>query len=144
MYRTYSELITFKTFEERFEYLKCSGHVSYSTFGGHRMLNQYLYKNPMWLGARSRAIIRDRGCDLGIEDRPINPNDIARVMIIVHHINPITIDQVLSNDPCVFSLDNLITTSDQTHKAIHYGSVDSLMPSRPNERFHGDHCPWIR
>ena len=67
------------------------------------MLNQYLYKNPMWLDARSRAIIRDRGCDLGIEDRPINPNSLARVMIIVHHINPITIDQVLSNDPCVVS-----------------------------------------
>jgi len=135
-YKTYSELILLPTFEERFIYLKLNGQCSVTTFGGHRQLNQMLYKSPMWLDARRRVIIRDDGCDLGIKDRPINGK------IIIHHINPITIEQVINFDPAVFDLNNLICVSAETHNQIHYGNGDILIPSIVIERKPGDTKLW--
>lgn len=147
MLRTYLELIQIPTFEERFKYCQCFGRPSEVTFGGHRLLNQILYRSPRWKEIRRRVIIRDDGCDLGIADRPINPvrNDgktDKENIIIIHHLNPITIEQVISNDPCVYDLNNLICVSDKTHKAIHYGNLDLLTPSIPIERIQGDTKLW--
>lgn len=135
-YRTYLELIELPTFEERFEYCKCKANPSEVTFGGHRLLNQMLYQSPQWKSVRRKVIIRDSGCDLGIEDRPINSK------ILIHHLNPITIEQVMNHDPCVFDMNNLICVSHDTHNAIHYGDKDRLIPSIPIERTKGDTKLW--
>lgn len=136
MYRTYNELILLKTFEERFDYLRLNGQCSEITFGGHRLLNQMLYRSPQWQEVRRRVIIRDNGCDLAIEDRPINDQ------ILIHHINPITIDQVTNFDSCIFDLNNLISVSKKTHNAIHYGDGTNLAPSTITERKPGDTRLW--
>ena len=136
MYRTYNELILLQTFEERFDYLRLNGQCSEVTFGGHRLLNQMLYRSPQWQEVRRRVIIRDSGCDLGIEDRPINDQ------ILIHHINPITIEQVTNFDPCIFDLNNLISVSKKTHNAIHYGDGTNLAPSTITERKPGDTRLW--
>lgn len=136
MYLTYDELSKLKTFEERFKYLQLNGHCSAETFGGHRMLNQMLYKSPQWKDIRQRVIIRDMGSDLGIEDRPI------QTKILIHHLNPITIEQVTNFDPAVFDLNNLICCSHATHNAIHYGELDKLIPTNPTERKPGDTRLW--
>lgn len=136
MYRTYSELIKLPTFEERFKYLQLNGQCSEVTFGGHRLLNQMLYKSPQWLGVRQRVIIRDEGCDLGIKDRPISDR------ILIHHLNPITIEQVQNFDPCVFDMNNLICVTKATHDQIHYGTGESLVPSQLTERKPGDTRLW--
>ena len=133
---TYNELITLPTFEERFKYLQLNGLASEETFGGHRLLNQMLYRSPQWEEVRRKVIIRDNGCDLGIEDRPINDK------ILIHHLNPITIDQVINFDPCIFDLNNLICTSKVTHSAIHYGDGSKLPPSTITERTPGDTRLW--
>lgn len=139
MYRTYQELMTFSTFEDRYNYLKLNGIPTETTFGGHRQVNQILYQSPEWKRLRRKVIIRDRGCDLGIDDRPISkPNK-----ILIHHINPITLEQITSHDPAVFDPNNLITCSFDTHQAIHYGSESLLVPSKPTERHPGDTCPWL-
>ena len=136
--KTYLELIQLPTFEERFEYLKCFGSPSEVTFGDKRILNQMLYKSPQWARVRQQVIIRDQGCDLGIVDRPIQkPNK-----IIIHHLNPLTIRQVMDHDPCIFDLNNLICVSHITHEAIHYSDVSLLVPSKPNERRKGDTKLW--
>lgn len=114
--KTYQDLIRFKTFEDRFNYLKLSGIVGEMTFGGHRYLNQILYKTDKWKKTRRDVIIRDNGCDLAHEDYPISGS------IYIHHINPITIDDILEERHCVFDLNNLISSAFQTHNAIHYGS----------------------
>ena len=136
MYRTYSELILLPTFEERFAYLQLNGQCSVETFGGHRLLNQMLYRSPQWIDTRQRVIIRDNGCDLGILDRPIND------LIVIHHINPITIEQVVNFDPAIFDLDNLICSTNTTHRAIHYGDGSNLAPSTITERKPGDTRLW--
>ena len=136
MYRTYNELILLQTFEERFDYLRLNGQCSEVTFGGHRLLNQMLYRSPQWQEVRKRVIIRDSGCDLGIEDRPINDQ------ILIHHINPITIDQVTNFDPCIFDLNNLISVSKKTHNAIHCVDGTNLAPSTITERKPGDTRLW--
>ena len=136
--RTYQELSSLQTFEERFNYLKLNGTPSFETFGGRRSLNQMLYKSPEWQRIRKRAIARDAGCDLGIFDRPISkPN-----RLLIHHLNPITIEQVVNHDPLIFDLNNLITVSHSTHNAIHYGDLNLLPPSTPNERKAGDTKLW--
>ena len=136
--KSYLELIQLPTFEERFEYLKCFGSPSEVTFGDKRILNQMIYKSPQWVRLRQQVIIRDQGCDLGIEDRPIQkPNK-----IIIHHINPLTIQQVMDHDPCIFDLNNLICVSHLTHEAIHYSDISLLIPSEPNERQKGDTKLW--
>ena len=136
MYRTYNELILLQTFEERFDYLRLNGQCSEITFGGHRLLNQMLYRSPQWQEVRRRVIIRDNGCDLAIEDRPINDQ------ILIHHINPITIEQVTNFDPCIFDLNNLISVSKKTHNAIHYGDGTNLTPTNIIERKPGDTRLW--
>lgn len=134
--KTYSKLIKLPTFEERFEYLKLSGAVGLETFGAERYLNQTLYWSAEWKRVRRDVIIRDNGCDLGIEDRPIQRG------VFVHHINPITTEDVIQRRKKVFDPDNLITVSFATHQAIHYGDKELLTPSRPIERKPNDQAPW--
>lgn len=132
--KTYSELIKIPEFKDRFEYLKLSSNVGDVTFGGHRMLNQILYSTQEWKEVRRRVILRDDGCDLGHPDYPIMDS------IYIHHLNPITIDDILNRRPCVFDMNNLISASFSTHNAIHYqNSIDLGLPieRRPN-----DTCPW--
>lgn len=135
MNRTYSELTTFDTFEERFEYLKLEGRVGRETFGYDRYLNQLLYKDKVWLRTRRDIIIRDNGCDLGIPGRQIHGK------VLVHHIDPITVEDILNRHPKVFDPDNLVCTSLLTHNAIHY-SDESILPLDPVERRPNDTCPW--
>lgn len=135
--KTYSELITFPTFEERFEYLRLNGRIGETTFGSKRYLNQILYKTREWLSLRDRIIIRDNGCDLGIPGRDI----IRPARILVHHIEPITIEDVLNRNPKVFDPDNLITIAHITHEAVHYGD-ENLLIKDPVSRRQNDTCPW--
>lgn len=135
IYKTYSELIKIPTFEDRFKYLSLSGKVGEATFGGHRYLNQMLYKMDEWKSTRREVILRDNGSDLGHEDHPITGS------IYIHHINPITIDDILEQRPCVFDLENLISTSFRTHNGIHYGN-EEVLPKGLVVRTKNDTCPW--
>lgn len=135
MIRTYSELITIPTFEERFEYLKVPGRVGFETFGSARFINQALYTSDRWKTVRRKVIVRDNGCDLGIDGEEIYD------MIIVHHMNPLTIDDILEARPIVFDMNGLISCADNTHKAIHY-SRKELLKHRIAERTQWDTCPW--
>ena len=135
MTRTYSELITFPTFEERFEYLKLGGKVGEETFGFDRYLNQVFYKSPEWLEARDYVIIRDNGCDLAMEDREI------KTRILVHHMNPIRKEDILKRSKYLFDPEYLVCTIKSTHDAIHYGD-GSLLTFAPVERKPNDTCPW--
>ena len=119
MNKSYSELIKFCTFEERLDYLFLGDNkVGDTTFGGHRWLNQNLYISPEWKRVRRKVIIRDNGCDMGLFDRPIPDKS----KIIIHHINPITIDDLLNRSPVVLDPNNLIVVSFDTHQMIHYGT----------------------
>ena len=133
--RTYSELSKLKTFEERYRYLRLNGKVGEETFGFDRWLNQRFYKDPEWLSIRDKVIIRDNGCDLGIEDRKITGR------IIVHHMNPITKEDILRRSDFLLNPDYLICTVKNTHDAIHYGD-DSLLINEFIERSKNDTCPW--
>lgn len=133
--RKYSELKQFRTFEDRFEYLNLSGVTFDRTFGSHRYLNQELYTSDKWKKLRRTIIIRDNGCDLGVEGYDIYDR------IIIHHLNPISLEDVLEERPIVFDPDNLICTSLVTHRAIHYGDL-SLIPRLPIERKPGDTKLW--
>lgn len=134
--KTYSECISLPTFEERFEYLKLSGGVGMETFGSSRYLNQIFYGTSEWKRARRDAIARDEGCDLAHPDRPINTK------IYVHHINPITVDDILQRRDFLFDPENLISISFNTHNAVHYGDASLLIPSKPIERKPFDQAPW--
>ena len=133
--RTYSELSKLKTFEERYRYLRLNGKVGDETFGFDRWLNQRFYKDPEWLSIRDKVIIRDNGCDLGIKDRKITGR------IIVHHMNPITKEDILRRSDFLLNPDYLICTVKNTHDAIHYGD-DSLLINEFVERSRNDTCPW--
>lgn len=135
MTKSYSELMKLKTFDERFRYLKLDGIVGETTFGGHRYLNQILYQTSEWKRTRLDAILRDDGYDLAHGDYMINGP------IYIHHINPITVDDIIRRRPCVFDLENLISCSYKTHNALHYGNED-LPYSKPAERSVNDTCPW--
>lgn len=135
MTRSYSELIRFKTFIERYEYLRLRGRVGQSTFGFDRYLNQMLYRSDRWLESRDIVIIRDGACDLGIEDREIHSR------IVVHHMNPITVEDIELNRAHVFDPEFLITTSSNTHNAIHF-SDSSLLVQLPPSRKKGDTMLW--
>lgn len=137
MNKAYTELMTIPTFEGRYEYLKIGGRVGDSTFGSHRYLNQLLYRMPEWREARRKAIVRDGAYDLAHPDYEMGPEQ----AIYVHHINPITIDDILERRQKVLDLDNLIVCSFNTHQAIHYGSAD-LLPALPVRRSPNDTCPW--
>lgn len=134
--KSYQELILLPTFEERFEYLKQGGVVGEMTFGSHRWLNQVLYTSYEWKAFRRRVIIRDNGCDLGVEGYSIEGD-----RIIIHHLNPLTVRDVQNRDPKVFDMDNVICVSDRTHKAIHYGDKE-LLPATPVFRQPGDTLCW--
>lgn len=135
MIRTYSELITLSTFEERYLYLQLNGTIGEETFGFDRYLNQILYASNEWKHCRRDIIIRDNGCDLGCEGFDIHGR------ILIHHLNPITIVDVLNRNPKVFDPENLICTSHNTHNAIHYGD-ESLLIKEPIVRSKNDTCPW--
>lgn len=133
--RNYRELSRLKTFDERFEYLKIGGLVGESTFGFERYLNQTLYNSSKWRRLRNQIIIRDNGCDLGVEGYEIQG------IIIVHHMNPIGVDDLKDFSDDIFNPEYLICVSLTTHNAIHYGDK-SLIPQEPVERRPGDTCPW--
>ena len=135
MFRTYSELIQLTTFEDRFEYLTLDGKVGVETFGSHRYLNQILYRSPEWKHIRDQIIFRDNGCDLGVEGHEIHKH------AYIHHLNPITRQQIIDRDPVLFDPENLITVSYQTHQAIHY-SDKSILLLDPVVRFANDVAPW--
>lgn len=133
--RTYTELKQLKTFEERYEYLKLDGQVGVDTFGFDRYLNQAFYRSPEWKSVRNQVIVRDNGCDLGIEGREIHTK------ILVHHMNPITKEDVLNRSDLLLNPEYLITTVKRTHDAIHYGDSETLIKD-PIERTANDTCPW--
>jgi hypothetical protein len=135
--KTYSELITIPTFIERFRYLKIGGKVGEDTFGYDRYLNQILYRSDEWKSFRRGIIIRDNGCDLACDGYEIIGN------ILVHHINPITVEDVLRRDPKIFDPENVVSTGLNTHNAVHYGD-ESLLITEPIIRTKNDTCPWRR
>ena len=135
-FRTYSELVTIPTYKERFEYLRLAGAVGQETFGFDRQLNQMLYqRSRRWKNARDQVIIRDNGCDLGIIGYEIYDK------ILIHHMNPITLDDVLNDRDWIYDPEFLICTTHNTHNAIHYGNVN-LLTLGPIERAPNDTCPW--
>lgn len=133
--RSYSELICLPTFRERFQYLKLDGKIGEETFGFQRWLNQELYHSREWLSFRDKVIIRDNGCDLGVEGYEIFGS------VLIHHINPITYEDIINRNPCVFDLENVICTQLSTHNAIHYGD-EGLLIASPVQRSQNDTCPW--
>lgn len=136
MIKSYSELIKLKTFEDRFEYLKLDGHIGQETFGFDRYINQILYHSDEWHNARNYVILRDKGCDLGIQDREIFGR------IIIHHINPLTEEDILNNTIFVLNPEYLICTSINTHNGIHYGS-STFLDGPMIERSLNDTSPWL-
>lgn len=134
--RTYSELITLDIFEDRFDYVRIGGVVGDTTFGNLRYLNQMLYKSSLWKESRRRVILRDNGFDLGHHDYPISGT------IYIHHLNPITPEDILERSPIVFDLEYLVSTSFDTHNALHYGRGNNLLANRFTERSPNDVCPW--
>ena len=135
--RTYSELITLPTFEERYEYLRLGGKVGEETFGFDRYLNQIFYKSKEWLRVRDEVIVRDMGCDLAMLDREI----FGRVF--VHHMNPLNMKDIINRSDYLLNPEYLICTSKNTHDAIHYGDISILLLA-PIERTRNDTCPWRR
>lgn len=136
--RCYSELITLPTYLERFNYLKLGGRVGADTFGFDRHINQNLYqRDPRWKASRDEVIIRDNGCDLGIEGYEIHGK------IIVHHMNPITMDDIIKGHDWIYDPEFLICTVHNTHNAIHYGD-ERLLTLGPIVRTKNDTCPWKR
>lgn len=133
--KTYSELITLPTFEERFEYLQLKGTVGQETFGFDRYLNQILYSSKEWKHLRNKIIVRDNGCDLALEGFEIYGR------ILIHHINPIIIEDVIKRRETIFDPENLVCVTHNTHNAIHYGDK-SLLITGPVERRANDTCPW--
>lgn len=134
MIRTYTELKKISDYLERFEYVKLGGIVGEETFGSKRYINQVLYTSKEWKETRREVILRDEGYDLGHEDYPIKNS------IYVHHMNPITIEDILSRSKYVFDPEYLISTSLNTHNALHYGNSDNLIIYRPRRKY--DTCPW--
>lgn len=133
--RSYEELITIPSFEGRFEYLKLNGTVGKETFGFARYVNQVLYHSYDWRSFKDKVIIRDNGCDLGVLGYEIIGS------ILVHHINPITYEDIVNMNDCVFDMNNVISTTLATHNAIHYSNSDLLIKPLV-ERKKNDTCPW--
>ena len=136
MIRTYSELIQLTTFEERFNYLRLNGIVANETFGFDRYLNQRFYRSPEWQRIRQQIIIRDRGCDMALTDHEINGQ------IIIHHMNPLTLEQIENNPELLLDPEFLVCVSLDTHNAIHYGNGDYSDKIKLVERRPGDTTPW--
>lgn len=134
--KTYNEVSLLDNFKDRFEYLKLHGSVGFDTFGFDRIFNQKFYHSAEWLRIRNFVIARDNGLDLGCEDYPIKGR------ILVHHINPISMEDLNTSDQSLLDPNNLICVSDLTHKALHYGSFDLIPTNEVIERKPGDTCPW--
>ena len=137
--KTYSELILLPTFEERYQYLRIGGKIGESTFGFDRYLYENFLKTDEWLSLRDYVIVRDNGCDLAMPDREIK----GKSRILVHHMNPVTKDDVLRRTKYLLDPKYLICTIKNTHDAIHYGNEDILIKA-PIERTRNDTCPWRR
>lgn len=137
MIRTYSELSMLTSFKDRFRYLKLDGAVGEATFGFDRYLNQLFYRSQRWRKIRDEVIVRDCGCDLGIEGYEIYK------YAMIHHMNPITAKDIQYESEYLLNPEYLITTTQRTHNAIHYGDED-LLPTMPVERTQNDTCPWRR
>lgn len=136
MIRTFNELRSLKTFEERFDYLRLHGKVGLDTFGFDRIFNQMFYRSKEWKRMRDEIVIRDLGRDLGIEGR-----EILYGKIVIHHMNPISIKDIEESTEFLLNPNYLITTTPNTHRAIHYGDK-SLLALDPVERRPNDTCPW--
>lgn len=134
MIRRYSDLCRLRTFDERFDYLRLNGAVGESTFGFDRYLNQHLYRSSEWKKIRNAVIVRDDGCDMGLADYPAN-------RIIVHHMNPLSVEDLENRSDLIFDPEFLICVSFNTHNAIHFGD-ETLLHKPPVERKPGDTCPW--
>lgn len=135
MSRNYSELRQLETFNDRFHYLALRGNVGETTFGFNRWVNQGFYTSREWRQTRDQIIVRDNGCDLGLEGFEIHSG------LYIHHLNPLTLDQIESGDDCLLDPDNLITVTHRTHNAIHYGD-EKLLPQPLVERRTGDTKLW--
>lgn len=135
MSRCYDELIKIFSFKERYEYLKVNGRPFESTFGSHRYLNQTLYQSPEWRSVRRKVIIRDNACDMAHEDFPITGS------VYIHHLNPITIEDIVERNACVFDMNNLVCVSFKTHTAIHFGD-ETQIPEIFVPRSFGDTKLW--
>lgn len=135
--KSYSELISIPSYNDRFRYLMMGGKVGELTFGYERYLNQIFYKSGEWQDVRNEVIVRDNGCDLAHVD-----HEIKGKIIIIHHINPITIEDIRNRSPRLFDLENLICVAHKTHNAIHYGDESFLIGQVVLERTPFDTCPW--
>lgn len=133
--KSYRNLILLPTILDRFEYLRIKANVGDSTFGFDRFINQDFYQSREWRQVRMKVIARDEGCDLGVPDYPIGGK------VIIHHINPITAEDIENASDLLFDMDNLICVSESTHNAIHFGD-ETLLPAEPIIRRPGDTCPW--
>lgn len=133
--RCYSELAEIDSFEERYEYLRLGGEVGRATFGFDRYIGQAFYASPEWRHARRLVIVRDSGCDLGVEGHEIHDG------LLVHHINPLDLNDILGREEWILEPEFLITTTQKTHNAIHYGDR-SLLPTQLVERAPGDTKLW--
>lgn len=135
MIKTYSELITLNSFEERFKYLQLKGTIGTKTFGSHRFLNQDFYMSKYWRNIRDQVIARDLGFDMAMEGFPADK-------IVVHHINPITLEDFEGDSPLILDMENLICVDYKTHNAIHFGSYDLIKPIDVIVRRPNDTIPW--
>lgn len=135
--KTYSELSKIELFEDRFKYLQLNGQVGKDTFGFDRIFNQMFYASREWRLVRDRIIVRDNGCDLGCPDHEIPKHQ----RIFIHHLNPISVDDIGKRTELLLNPEYLITTTFETHNAIHYGD-ESLLIKAPTERTKNDTCPW--
>ena len=136
MSRTYSELVSLPSFEERFRYLSLRGTVGRPTFGTERWMNQQFYKSREWRTLRNHIIVRDNACDLGIPGYEIGGP------VYIHHLNPMEVDDIVQGNDEILDPEFLISVTHQTHNAIHYGD-ENLVPRQLVERFPNDHAPWL-
>lgn len=136
--RTYTELMSIPSFLERYRYLRIGGDVGKETFGWERYYNQKFYTSEEWRRFRGEIIVRDFGCDLADRDHPFG----AHEQVTIHHINPITINDIIDRTDLLLDPENVICCRDRTHKAIHYGSEEMVLETIPIERTPFDTCPW--
>lgn len=134
--KTYNELITIPSYEDRFEYLKLSARIGDQTFGHERFLNQSFYRSKEWKQIRQKVIVRDEGCDMAFKDRTIFDR------IEIHHINPIIPEDIEEASELLLDMNNLVCVSPLTHKAIHYGDAALLPKNVITIRRPYDTCPW--
>ncbi len=136
MEKSYTELEKFRDFKDRYHYLRIKGYVGAATFGFDRYLNQQFYASPRWKRVRDKVILRDKACDLGVDEYEIKAGK-----LVIHHMNPLTIEMVEDDVPEIYEPEFLITASFHTHNAIHFGD-ESLLPQLPVERKPFDTSPW--